>query len=359
VFSHAGSLNLEFGFDLMMAVTHAAIAAAGVSLILSSSNPWVIGLGILGSQLPDLDTSTSYIGQICFPLSRWLEKRYPHRSVTHCLFATVAIAIVSLSIGWYWGQILPAIALPLGHSLSCFADTFTKQGVQLFYPYPAWAISVSNPRRRLTTGSPTEYWVLAIAVTILVISLHLSGGGGLSQGISRTVGLKAAAVDIYNQQSAYRHVYVEVEGVWSGDRSRADGKYFVLGMEGSEFVITNAQGIYRTNQQMVVSKLTPVLGETATTQVKTLNFNDENPVATLKRLQVEQPNASIYLSGAIAVDAPEDVELGSPGTNQLQTVTLSGNTITFSYHPLEAGLVQLSEQFVTGSLTVKLISPRP
>jgi hypothetical protein len=26
---------------------------------------------------------------------------------------------------------------------------------------------------------------------------------------------------------------------------------------------------------------------------------------------------------------------------------------------LEAGLVQLSEQFVTGSLTVKLISPRP
>ena len=31
--------------------------------------------------------------------------------------------------------------------LSCFADCFTRQGVQLFGPDPAWAISVSNPKQ--------------------------------------------------------------------------------------------------------------------------------------------------------------------------------------------------------------------
>jgi inner membrane protein len=60
-----------------------------------------------------------------------------------------------------------AIALPLGHLLSCFSDTFTKQGVQLFYPYPAWAISVSNPRRRLKTGGAGELWVLGGAIALV------------------------------------------------------------------------------------------------------------------------------------------------------------------------------------------------
>ncbi|HEY9767002.1 MAG TPA: hypothetical protein V6C71_00665 [Coleofasciculaceae cyanobacterium] len=67
------------------------------------------------------------------------------------------------SFRFFLGDIKTAIALRLGHLLSCFSDTFTKQGVQLFYPCPAWAISVSNPRRRLKTGGAGELWVLGIA----------------------------------------------------------------------------------------------------------------------------------------------------------------------------------------------------
>jgi inner membrane protein len=141
----------------MMSVTHAAIAAAGTSLIFSTADPLILAIAILGSQLPDLDTSTSHIGQIFFPISRWIEKRYPHHTITHCLWATVAIAALSLPIGWYFGALLQAAALPVGHLISCFSDIFTKQGVQLFYPVPVWCISVSNPRRRITTGGTGEY----------------------------------------------------------------------------------------------------------------------------------------------------------------------------------------------------------
>ena len=144
-------------FLAFMSLTHALIAAAGVCLILSTADPLVLGLAVLGSQLPDLDTSTSLIGQVCFPLSHWIEERFPHRSITHSLLATVAIALIALPIGYFLGNWLTAIALPLGHLLSCFSDCFTKQGVQLFYPDPAWAISVSNPNRRIRTGSTSEY----------------------------------------------------------------------------------------------------------------------------------------------------------------------------------------------------------
>ena len=94
----------------MMAITHCAIALSGTSLILGTANPLALGLAIIGSQLPDLDTTTSTIGKIFFPISSWIEDRFPHRSVTHCLLATAAIAVVSISIGYFSGDIKAAIA---------------------------------------------------------------------------------------------------------------------------------------------------------------------------------------------------------------------------------------------------------
>ena len=88
--------------------------------------------------------------------------RFPHRSVTHSPLATATIA------------------LPLGHLLACFSDTFTKQRVQLFYPEPVWAINVSNPRRRLKTCGAGELWVLGIAISLLTLGIYLANGGGIN-----------------------------------------------------------------------------------------------------------------------------------------------------------------------------------
>ena len=134
----------------MMALTHAAIAAAGTSLVLGTGEPLILGLAILGSQLPDIDTTTSTIGKIFFPISSWIEDRFPHRSITHSLLATVVLTVASIFICSLLGDKSFAVvaALPIGHLLSCFSDTFTKQGVQLFYPNPALSlIHISEPTR--------------------------------------------------------------------------------------------------------------------------------------------------------------------------------------------------------------------
>ena len=68
-----------------MSITHAAIATAGTSLMLATADPLALGLAILGSQLPDLDTTSSTIGKIFFPISSWIEDRFPHRTITHFL----------------------------------------------------------------------------------------------------------------------------------------------------------------------------------------------------------------------------------------------------------------------------------
>ena len=74
---------------------------------------------------------------------------------------------------------------------------------------------------------------------------------------------------------------------------------------------------------------------------------------------MDYPNAAIYLSGAIGVDAPEDLELGSVNPSALQTLSVAGGNVTMNYHPLGVAIVQLADQYVTGTVGVKVISGRP
>jgi inner membrane protein len=341
----------------MMAITHAAIAAAGTSLILGTANPLTLGLAILGSQLPDIDTTTSAVGQICYPISNWIENRFPHRTVTHCLLMTVALTIASIAIGWKLGYLMQALALPLGHLLACFSDTFTKQGVQLFYPYPAWAVSVSNPRRRLKTGGAGELWVMAIAISLLVTGIYLATGGGITQQVSQTLGLKDGQVDLYNEKAAKHQMVANLTGVWASDRRKADGKYPIIAAEGSEFVITDGKGIYRTNEQIIPSRLVVEAGKPATTVTRSLVFDDQSPIGTLQALKSAYPGASIYLSGELVCDSVDLLKV-SPVPDKLATLTKTdGGTLKLVYHPIERAIADLKEQYASGTLSAKIIRP--
>ncbi len=329
-----------------MAITHAAIATAGTSLILGSADPLVMALSILGSQLPDLDTSTSTIGQILFPISNWIEKRFPHRSITHSLLATGFLAAVSFGACYYFGEPWKiAIALPLGHVLSCFSDCFTKQGVQLFWPEPAWCISVSNPKRRLTTGGTGEYWVLTVAIALLLISINMANSGGVQGQVSQSLGLRDSAISNYNQNAAEREVIANITGVFSADRTSADGQYLIIDSVGSEFIVLSTNGkVYKTGDTLIVEKLTTVLGEKIDTEILTLTFDDEPPLDQLNQIN----ESLVFVTGSVTVDFPEDV---SP----LEQVSVSGSTVKFDYAPLMTVKSTLSDQFAIGTLTLKIM----
>lgn len=341
----------------MMAVTHAVITAAGVSFALADTSPLVIGLAVAGSQLPDLDTSSSLVGQVFFPISRWLEERYPHRSVTHSFLATGAVALLSLPLYFYLGW-KAWIALWLGHTIACFSDTFTKQGVQLFWPSPVWAVCGSNPHRRLRTGSPAEYWVLVGATALLVTSIFLQSTGGLVQSASVHLGLRSGAIAAYNQYAGTHHIWANIEGVKEGDRSTVSGRFFILGTEGDEFVVTDGQSIYKTGEQIIASRLTAKIGDTARTEIVTLAFEGKDTVAALKRLGDNYPNSVILLSGVVEVDFPDEIE-SEVNPEQFQTIVVSGTRVKIRYSPQAFVVAGLSNQYATGSLSAKIITPIP
>lgn len=334
-----------------MALTHSIIAAAGTSFLLTTSNPLHLALAIAGSQLPDIDTSTSTVGQILFPISNWIEDRYPHRSVTHCFLATCAVALLSAPLYFYFDW-RTWLCLPLGHLLSCFSDCFTKQGVQFFWPNPAWCISVPNPNRRIETGKPGEYWVLAVAVIALVAAVKLSGTGGPTAFVGSSLGLRSNATEIYQKNAASHHIYAEIIGTFSSDSSSADGKYFIAAGEGNEFVLANKQGAFKTGTNIIASRLTAEVGKPASSSVQTLQFDEEEfTVAPV-------PDTLIFLTGTLTVDEPQSIKIPA-NPKQLEIAKLTGAQLNLSYCPLETAVKLLSGQYITGSLEAKIFSPKP
>ena len=142
-----------------MAITHAAYALSGTSLILGTGEPLPLGLAILGSQLPDLDTTESTIGKIFFPLSSWIEDRFPHRSITHSLLATAAIAGVSLLVNHFF--LLGNLTLPpLRYAKK--VGFFLHRDLWRPIPPEAWTVcpTAANPRCATTWAAATSLSVV-------------------------------------------------------------------------------------------------------------------------------------------------------------------------------------------------------
>ncbi|MEG4329377.1 metal-dependent hydrolase [Microcoleus sp. herbarium5] len=344
-----------------MAVTHAAISAAAVGLSLSTIDPAVLAVAIAASQIPDIDTSTSSIGQILWPVSRWIEKRYPHRSVTHSLIFTVALSLISFGLWWqYQIDMKVAIALPLGHIVACFSDTFTKAGVQLFWPSPLWCVFGLNPKRRLTTGATGEYWVLVGAVAAIAMNVGLINGGGLNQFTAESLGLRSGILENYQQNANNKEVFAIVDGTFLADSSSASGKYFILSQSGNEFILLNRSGIYQTGlgAQISAIRINTELGQPSLRQILPLSFAEEEILPKLVAVAAAHPKALILITGQVTIDSPEEVSI-FPKPGQLETVKLAGNQLVFNHCPLSQIMDKLSLQFGSGNLELKIVSPSP
>lgn len=342
----------------MMALTHAAIAASGCSLILGTAEPLALSLAVIGSQLPDIDSSSSIIGQIFFPISHWIEERYPHRSITHSFLASIFLGILSFFCGYFWLSYSWKIwlALPLGHLLACFSDCFTRQGVQLFWPQRIWCISVSNPRRRLVTGSPPEYWVLAVAIAVLVVAVNVNSQGSFASVLGSRLGLADEIARQYRESAASHHVWVNLEGYKIGDRTPIEGKFFILDGQGDRFIITDGQAIWRTGAQVEIEKLSIEEGDRAIVKVEPVEFQDEL-VSEKLRSHLSEGSAS-WVSGSIAVEFGDEIRV-TPKPFELTTISVAGDNVTFNHRSLEQAIADLADQYGTGTLTIKSFTPSP
>ncbi len=92
------------------------------------------GLVLVGSIIPDIDSRYSKINRWSGLFGQILTFFVEHRGLFHSLFLYVFLC----SILWYFVSSLAAFALFLGYFSHVAADSLTRKGVKLFYPFSSY-----------------------------------------------------------------------------------------------------------------------------------------------------------------------------------------------------------------------------
>ncbi len=113
----------------MLTRTHLVISIFfGLVLLKFSQNPfWFFGFLIIGTLLPDLDSYNSRIGKHFF--SRVLTSFTKHRGIMHSFLFLFLIGIIL-----YFYLKVAFFGFLVGYLIHIICDSFTRQGVRIFYP---------------------------------------------------------------------------------------------------------------------------------------------------------------------------------------------------------------------------------
>ncbi len=89
-----------------------------------------------------------------------------------------------------------------------------------------------------------------------------------------------------------------------------------------------------------------------------LTFDDEDAITSIIELQTAYQNAAIYLTGNLVIDFPEEVKIKIE-PEKYTIIELTGSNLKLSWCPIEEALSYLKDQYAIGTLTAKIITPRP
>lgn len=347
-----------------MTLSHMAISGLLTATILGTSNPVVIGVGAIAGLLPDVDVGKSPAGRILFPLSRFLEKHFPHRSCTHSLVASAVVA--AGGYGLSYAGILPislAHAIEIGYTAGYLADLITKSGIQLFYPASLRCVVPGNRHLRLSTGSNWEYVILVVVITLLLLVLNINTRGGMAFTFNEILATPRGVQELVNKKGGSYQIIVTVEGVRTFDRSRVHSSFAVLEQkDAGTFLIhpiDRPNELYQVSnrpdgeRQIFAERITASVGGKIKTQLQTISFTDEEIRPKLLNLS-RSPSAQIYLTGSIAIEDAEEVTIDS-NPQLYPSIVKRGNKLELDRCPLDK-LMNLSiDVWGTGQLTVKTV----
>jgi membrane-bound metal-dependent hydrolase YbcI (DUF457 family) len=175
-------------------------------------------VGAIAGLLPDIDISTSPAGRILPWVSSFFESKMPHRSCTHSLVASGAIAIVGYGVALFNPSFVNLVhALNVGYFFGWFADCFTRGGVEMFWPSPVRCVCPGNRDLRLRTGSNAEYFVLVLLIAIALFTFNVNNSGGLLTQFNRLIAAPSGVQKIYNESGSTHLIKANIKGVRTSD----------------------------------------------------------------------------------------------------------------------------------------------
>ena len=349
----------------MMTLTHLAISGLMTGLVLGTADPMLISSGAIAGLLPDVDLSKSPAGRVLFPISRLLEKRFPHRSCTHSILASVAIA--SLVYGLAYSSVISwklAHAIEIGYTFGYLVDAITKSGIQLFFPANLRCVVPGNRNLRLSTGSNWEYAILVLVVAVFMLVLNINTNGGMSASFNEILATPRGVQELLNKKGSTHQIIVSIDGVRTFDRARIKDEYVVVEQrDANTFLVhplSTPDELYQVSNrpdlehQIVSERITGKVGRKVVTTIESMAWADEEVTPKLDKLLDRFPDAQMYLTGSIEIDDPDEMTIRTD-PQQLTTVTKQGRKLAFNSCPMTNAIGLLRDQWGSGQVRIRVI----
>jgi len=185
------------------------------------------GSSLLGSLLPDIDTTSSTLGKLFLPFSTYLERKFGHRTITHSLLGCSIFSLAGL----------PLLIFRLKEIYFCFVfgvlshvflDAVNKSGVPLFYPNLIRAVIPANEKYRIFTASREELVFLGVlsGITLLVLPLNRIGVKGALHSLVKIP--QSAVADYLDNASKGFATTVDFEGICNISQKRIKGRWAAI-----------------------------------------------------------------------------------------------------------------------------------
>jgi inner membrane protein len=134
--------------------------------------PEYLAVTALSALLADVDHTRSLIGKMFYPLARWIDRKYGHRTVTHSLLFFIGFII---AVGTLEQLILGSRRLTmfagLGYGSHLIFDMCTRQGIPLFMPFTtARCVLPGNPKLRLSNKNIVPEIIVFFSFSGLILT---------------------------------------------------------------------------------------------------------------------------------------------------------------------------------------------
>ena len=189
----------------MKLATHLAFGLTSysvTSLAVGVPNPGQIAVCLFASMLPDIDISSSKFVRFFHlkRLSRWVERKYGHRGITHSyIFILMVAAFFSpFFLFGLWQYTLYAVVGVFSHIAS---DMLTKDGVRFLWPSRKRDVWFGSSTLRMESGGAGEI-VFGVVCALIAAGCLI---GNVSVSLAR-----ANIVEIRTTVTAVNEIKVKV-----------------------------------------------------------------------------------------------------------------------------------------------------
>tara|TARA_B100000508_G_C11464650_1_gene280979 strand:+ start:2942 stop:4192 length:1251 start_codon:yes stop_codon:yes gene_type:complete len=274
------------------------------------------------SLLPDIDHTKSPIGKLFYPIAKYLDKKFGHRTITHSLIFVFSTWLIVKSI---LPPPFPLIFL-LGISSHLLFDMMTVQGVPLLYPFRKNpCVLPGNPEARIRSGNTRAELTAFVLFIVCGTFCYPLMANGFWMTFNKTLGSKKQLISEFKRSD--KILLVEYE--FRRNFEHYSGVGYCLSAKESEIVFldTASRKFVHLISEDVPKGFTPHFSEySSLSEISTEIEVSEFSVSKFDSLVHSNPvlSANIFSNQLIAASLDSKNQTGQHFTGEyLNTIILS------------------------------------